>query len=142
MKTVFAVIAFLIIGCAQAQQVIPLYGGKIPGNVSDIDNEKSLTPEKGRPSVINVSRPSLIAYLPKTPNAARPAVIICPGGGYVRLTIEDGGYDVARSLVDVYDSMLDSKKQMREELYVQDRLHMKPEGYAIWKKIITPYLIK
>ncbi len=33
--------------------------------------------------------------------------------------------------------MLDSKKQMREELYVQDRLHMKPEGYAIWKKIIT-----
>jgi lysophospholipase L1-like esterase len=44
--------------------------------------------------------------------------------------------------INVYDSMLDAKKQMREELYVQDRLHMKPEGYAIWKKIITPYLIK
>jgi len=100
MKRVFAVIAFLIIGCAQAQQVIPLYSGKIPGNLSNVDNEKSLTPEKGRPSVINVSHPALIAYLPKTPNAARPAVIICPGGGYVRLTIEDGGYDVARSLAD------------------------------------------
>lgn len=44
--------------------------------------------------------------------------------------------------IDVYDSMLDDKKNMREELYVGDRLHMKPEGYAIWKKIITPYLIK
>lgn len=44
--------------------------------------------------------------------------------------------------IDVYDAMLDDKKQMREELYVEDRLHMKPEGYAIWKKIITPYLIK
>src|ERR1700754_1215820 len=100
MKTVFAVIAFLLIGCAQAQQVIPLYSGKTPGNLSDLDNEKSLTPEKGRPSVINVSHPSLIAYLPKVSNAARPAVIICPGGGYVKLTIEDGGYDVAKSLAD------------------------------------------
>lgn len=101
MKRVFAVIAFLIAGCAQAQQVIPLYSGKVPGNISDLDHERSLTPEKGRPSVINVSHPALIAYLPKTPNAARPAVIICPGGGYVRLTIEDGGYDVARSLADL-----------------------------------------
>jgi lysophospholipase L1-like esterase len=42
--------------------------------------------------------------------------------------------------IDVYDAMLDVKKNMREELYVGDRLHMKPEGYAIWKKIITPYL--
>ncbi|MBO9200527.1 MULTISPECIES: GDSL-type esterase/lipase family protein [Niastella] len=101
MKKVLAVIAFFIITCAQAQQEIPLYSGEIPGNLSDIDNEKSLTPEKGRPSVINVSQhPELIAFLPKTPNAAKPAVIICPGGGYVRLTIEDGGYEVAKSLAD------------------------------------------
>ena len=100
MKTVFALIAFVIAGCARAQQVIPLYSGKAPGNLSDIDHERSLTPEKGRPSVINVSHPSLIAYLPKVPNAAKPAVIICPGGGYVRLTIEDGGYETARILAD------------------------------------------
>jgi acetyl esterase/lipase len=80
--------------------VIPLYSGKAPGNLSDIDHERSVTPEKGRPSVINVSHPSLIAYLPKVSNATRPAVIICPGGGYVRLTIEDGGYDVAKALAD------------------------------------------
>lgn len=44
--------------------------------------------------------------------------------------------------IDVYDAMLDDKMNMREELYVADRLHMKPEGYAIWKKIIIPYLKK
>ena len=45
------------------------------------------------------------------------------------------------SFVDVYYAMLD-KGQMREELFIDDRLHMKPEGYGIWKKIIQPYLIK
>ncbi|OQP53750.1 G-D-S-L family lipolytic protein [Niastella populi] len=44
--------------------------------------------------------------------------------------------------IDIYDAMLDANKNMREELYVGDRLHMKPEGYAIWKKLITPYLVK
>jgi lysophospholipase L1-like esterase len=46
------------------------------------------------------------------------------------------------AFIDIYDAMLDTKKQMREELYVSDRLHMKPAGYLIWQKAITPYLIK
>ena len=46
------------------------------------------------------------------------------------------------AFIDLYDAMLDAKGAMREELYVGDRLHMKPEGYAIWKKIILPYLKK
>ena len=46
------------------------------------------------------------------------------------------------SFIDIYDAMLDNKGQMREELYVSDRLHMKPAGYAIWKKAITPFLLK
>lgn len=44
--------------------------------------------------------------------------------------------------IDIYDAMLDANGNMREELYVVDRLHMKPEGYAIWKKIMEPYLLK
>jgi lysophospholipase L1-like esterase len=46
------------------------------------------------------------------------------------------------AFIDIYDAMLDAKGQMREELYVGDRLHMKPAGYAIWKKIMQPYLVK
>ena len=44
--------------------------------------------------------------------------------------------------VDIYDAMLDANGKMREELYVEDRLHMKPEGYQIWKRIFLPYMIR
>lgn len=44
--------------------------------------------------------------------------------------------------IDLYDAMLSPDGKMREELYMGDRLHMKPEGYAIWKKIMLPYLRK
>lgn len=46
------------------------------------------------------------------------------------------------SFIDIYDAMLDDKGRMREELYVSDRLHMKPAGYSIWQKIMLPYLLK
>lgn len=44
--------------------------------------------------------------------------------------------------IDIYPAMLDKHGNMREDLYVEDRLHMKPEGYLIWQKIIQPYLLK
>ncbi len=44
--------------------------------------------------------------------------------------------------IDVYDAMLDKKGKPREELFLEDRLHMKPAGYAIWKKFILPHLVK
>lgn len=44
--------------------------------------------------------------------------------------------------IDVYYPMLDAKGNYRDELFIEDHLHMNPEGYAIWKTIIQPYLIK
>ena len=29
-----------------------------------------------------------------------------------------------------------------EDIFLNDRLHMNAKGYAIWQKIIEPYLIK
>ena len=46
------------------------------------------------------------------------------------------------AFIDLYDAMLDANGKMREELYLSDRLHMKPEGYVIWTKQIMPYLHK
>ena len=46
------------------------------------------------------------------------------------------------AFINVYDLMLDNKKQMRPELYVEDQLHMNEKGYEIWTKAIEPYLIK
>jgi len=44
--------------------------------------------------------------------------------------------------VDVFTPMLNDAGKPREELFLEDMLHMKPAGYAIWKKALQPYLIK
>jgi lysophospholipase L1-like esterase len=43
--------------------------------------------------------------------------------------------------IDVYYPMLDAKGNYREDLFLEDSLHMNPKGYAIWKTIIQPYLV-
>jgi lysophospholipase L1-like esterase len=44
--------------------------------------------------------------------------------------------------IDVYSAMVDENGKIREELFRQDRLHMKRNGYEIWIPIIKPYLLK
>ncbi|MHA4894457.1 GDSL-type esterase/lipase family protein [Pedobacter sp. PWIIR3] len=46
------------------------------------------------------------------------------------------------SFVDVTSKMLDENGNNRLELFQSDMLHMKPKGYEIWAKAITPYLKK
>ena len=46
------------------------------------------------------------------------------------------------AFIDIATKMLDSKGEMRPELFQNDMLHMKPAGYEIWAKEITPYLKK
>lgn len=43
--------------------------------------------------------------------------------------------------IDVFSPMLGSDGKPIEELFIADRLHMNAQGYAIWSKIISPYLI-
>ena len=42
--------------------------------------------------------------------------------------------------IDVHPSMLGKDGKPLPDIYVADRLHMNPKGYAIWEKIIRPYL--
>lgn len=42
--------------------------------------------------------------------------------------------------INIFDAMLDSARQPRHELFLEDRLHMTPEGYQLWTRIIKPYL--
>jgi lysophospholipase L1-like esterase len=44
--------------------------------------------------------------------------------------------------VNIFDLMLDPSGNYRPELFGSDQLHMNADGYAIWAKAITPYLIK
>lgn len=42
--------------------------------------------------------------------------------------------------VDLFDAMLGPDGQPRAELFVEDRLHLSPAGYALWTEIIGPRL--
>jgi lysophospholipase L1-like esterase len=43
--------------------------------------------------------------------------------------------------VDVFQPMLDKNGQPRKELFVADMLHMNAQGYAIWRKAVSPHLL-
>jgi lysophospholipase L1-like esterase len=46
------------------------------------------------------------------------------------------------AFVDVYNEMVDDEGKPRAELFLDDNLHMNKQGYAIWQKILEPYLSK
>ncbi len=93
---VFALFAIQLIN---AQQVIKLYEGKAPG--SENWNWSEATIEKtswNTPVVYNVADPTLTVIKPEAGKANGTAVIICPGGGFFALSIENEGLGVARWL--------------------------------------------
>ncbi|REC46416.1 GDSL-type esterase/lipase family protein [Chryseobacterium pennipullorum] len=42
--------------------------------------------------------------------------------------------------IDVTKAMEDASGKVRKDIFVEDMLHFKPEGYQIWTKVIYPYL--
>ncbi len=44
--------------------------------------------------------------------------------------------------VDVSSAMLGADGKPKPELFIGDGLHMTPAGYALWKQIVQPYLLK
>lgn len=43
--------------------------------------------------------------------------------------------------INVYDAMLGADGQPMPDIFIEDKLHMNAKGYAIWQKIIEPYLL-
>lgn len=97
------ILALCIIASCQtilhAQQVIKLYEGKAPGsetwNWSEVYLEKN---GWNTPIVFNVADPTLTVIQPEAGKANGTAAIICPGGGFLALSIESEGFGVARWL--------------------------------------------
>jgi len=96
MKTIFSLLAVVLMLTITkntfGQHVIPLYDGKIPNSIDKPDQER------GTNMLTRVSRPTLTIFEPPVGKANGTAVIICPGGGYLALSIKTEGYDVARKL--------------------------------------------
>jgi lysophospholipase L1-like esterase len=44
--------------------------------------------------------------------------------------------------INVFNDMLNADGTIKQELFISDNLHMNEKGYAIWQRIIQPYLFK
>lgn len=44
--------------------------------------------------------------------------------------------------IDVYKEMIDDEGKPRTDIFLDDNLHMNKEGYAIWTKLVQPYLLR
>ena len=80
---------------SKAQNIIPLYNGAAPGSENWNWNEKVIKAEIGS-IVMDVSHPSLTAYVPSNPNGT--AIIVAPGGAFHVLAFDHEGTEVAKRL--------------------------------------------
>ncbi len=78
-------------------QAIPLYPGVAPGSEGAAQVE-AWAKAPGDRVARNVTRPTLTPFLPPKGKATGAAVIVAPGGGFVVLSMDKEGYDVARWL--------------------------------------------
>ena len=80
-----------------------------------------------------------IAYIANKPSPSR--VRLLPAQRQANSLIRQ---DIATmkgvQFIDIFTPMLDAQGQPREELFLEDRLHMNPAGYELWKRVVAPRL--
>ncbi len=82
-----------------AQEVIPLYAGAPPGGTQENYPEKQYFSKAWNTQVVsNVTRPSLTVFKPAPESKNGTGIVICPGGGFMALSIESEGFEVAKYL--------------------------------------------
>jgi acetyl esterase/lipase len=84
--------------CA-AQEVIPLYPGDAPGSAPANYPENAFFSKAWYTNVVtNVTRPTLTVFRPAPEVKNGTAIVICPGGGFMALSIDSEGINVAKYL--------------------------------------------
>ncbi|MGB6898253.1 MAG: alpha/beta hydrolase [Candidatus Acidiferrum sp.] len=84
---------------AAAQDVIPLYPGTPPGSTQENYPEKEYFSKSWNTEVVaNVTKPTLTVFKPSPELKNGTAIVICPGGGFMALSIDSEGTDVAKYL--------------------------------------------
>ena len=103
MKTFAARLLFAVLSMvafASAQDVVPLYPGTPPGSTQENYPEKQYFSKVWNTDVVtNVTRPTLTIFKPSPELKNGTAVVICPGGGFMALSIASEGTDLAKYLV-------------------------------------------
>lgn len=95
MKPTLYLFAFLAASLC-GQEVIHLYSGAAPGSEDWNYPEKQYFSTVWKTEVVtNVTQPTLTVYKPDPALANGTSVVICPGGGFMALSITSEGIDVA-----------------------------------------------
>src|SRR5258708_38662794 len=93
------VMAFLT-AIGAAQDVVPLYPGAAPGSPPADYPEQAYFSNTWHTDVVsNVTKPTLMVFKPAAGTGNGSAIVICPGGGFMALSIASEGTDVAKYLV-------------------------------------------
>lgn len=95
-------IAVLVAGQAYAQPIMmKLWPGGVPGAVHNPQyTEETLKIETGAERIFRITDPTIAVFLPTKVKANGTAVVVCPGGGYVRLAMDHEGSQIATWLTD------------------------------------------
>jgi acetyl esterase/lipase len=106
-----------------AQEVIKLYEGKIPGSKPAPADYKEDSPvgKDGITRTAKVIDPTLIAFLPAANKANGTAVIICPGGGYGILAIDHEGFNVAKRFNEMGVAAFVLKYRLPSDAIMEDK---------------------
>jgi acetyl esterase/lipase len=92
-------VALLSAASLSAQEVIRLYAGAAPGSEDGNYQEKQYFSKVWNTEVVtNVTQPTLTVYKPDPTRANGTSVVICPGGGFMALSIASEGTEVAKWL--------------------------------------------
>jgi acetyl esterase/lipase len=90
-------LAAFLAALAAAQDVIPLYPGAQTGSTQENYPEKEYFSKIWNTEVVaNVTKPTLTVFMPSPELKNGTAVVICPSGGFMALSITSEGSDVAR----------------------------------------------
>jgi len=84
---------------ASAQDVIPLYQGTPPGSAAENYPEKEYFSKIWNTEVVtNVTKPTLTIFKPAPEQKNGTAIVVCPGGGFMALSITSEGSVAANYL--------------------------------------------
>lgn len=79
-----------------------------------------------------------IAYISTKPSPSRAHLLDVQREANALIAAAAPELDV--EYIDIFTPMLDADGAPRDDLFVDDRLHMNDAGYAIWREAVRPYL--
>jgi acetyl esterase/lipase len=121
---ILIIIATGLLGASTLAQnkILNVWPGTIPGAIERADYQEELrTIESGAVRIAKVTTPTLSIYFAPKEKAIGTAVIICPGGGYMRLAFQPEGPDVAQWLTEAGITGIVLKYRLPSDLIMENK---------------------